>query len=220
MNAKTRLFAIVGAAVLAAGGAAGAAAAAESSTATTQSNTTQSSSTHTSFDMVRSATAVGANCLKRAEADVTIKSKGPVEVMTVKAKHLPRNTDFDLFVIQVPNAPFGLSWYQGDLQSDRWGEAKGTFIGRFSVETFTVAPGTAPAPVVHTSPIRDASSNPATAPVHQYHLGLWFNSPADAVAAGCPGTLTPFNGEHNAGVQALSTRQFPNLFGPLRRIHP
>src|SRR5438034_426193 len=81
-------------------------------------------------------------------------------------------------------------------------------------------PGTTPAPVVHTSPIPDASSNPATAPVHQYHLGLWFNSPADAVAAGCPGTVTPFNGDHTAGVQALSTRQFRDDRGPLRRIRP
>jgi hypothetical protein len=140
--------------------------------------------------------------------------------MTVEAKRLPRNTDFDLFVIQVPNTPFGLSWYQGDLQTDRHGEAEGTFIGRFSIETFTVAPGTAPAPVVFTSPFPDASANPATAPVHQYHLGLRFNSPADAVAAGCPGTVTPFNGEHNAGVQALSTRQFPDDRGPLRQIRP
>ena len=215
MNGKTRLVAIAGTAVLAAGGAAGAAAATQSSASAAQSSTTR-----TSFDMVLSATAVGANCLKRAEADVTIRSQGPVEVMTVEAKRLPRNTDFDLFVIQVPNAPFGLSWYQGDLQTDGYGRAEGTFIGRFSIETFTVAPGTAPAPVVHTSPIPDASANPATAPVHQYHLGLWFNSPADAVAAGCPGTLTPFNGDHTAGVQALSTRQFPDDRGPLRQIHP
>jgi hypothetical protein len=208
MNGKTRLVVIAGAAVLAAGGAAGAATAAQSST------------TQISFEMVRSATAVGANCLKRAEADVTIKSQGPVEVMTVEAKRLPSNTDFDLFVIQVPNAPFGLSWYQGDLQTDGHGRAKGTFIGRFSIETFTVAPGTAPAPVVHTSPIPDASANPATAPVHQYHLGLWFNSPADAAAAGCPGTVTPFNGDHTAGVQALSTRQFPDDRGPLRQLRP
>src|SRR5579871_1381889 len=146
MNGKTRLAAVAGAAVLAAGGAAGTAAAAQSSTAGAQSSTAgaQSSTTRTSFDMVRSATAVGAHCLKHAEAHVTIKSRGPVEVMTVEAKRLPRNTDFDLFVIQVPNAPFGLSWYQGDLQTDRHGQAKGTFVGRFSIETFTVAPGTAP----------------------------------------------------------------------------
>ena len=51
------------------------------------------------------------------------------------------------------------------------------------------------------------------------HLGLWFNSPKDAVAAGCAGATTPFNGEHDAGVQALSTRNFPDLAGPLRQVH-
>jgi hypothetical protein len=54
-----------------------------------------------------------------------------------------------------------------------------------------------------------------------YHLGLWFNSPADAFAAGCqasPTAMTPFNGEHNAGTQVLSTRNFPNDHGPLRNV--
>jgi hypothetical protein len=119
----------------------------------------------------------------------------------------------------VPNAPFGISWYQGDLQTNRYGRATGTFIGRFSVETFTVAPGTAPAPSVFPS---DATTNPAFNPVQMYHLGLWFNSPADAFAAGCqasPTATTPFNGEHNAGTQVLSTRNFPNDHGPLRDVH-
>ena len=44
-------------------------------------------------------------------------------------------------MLQVPDAPFGLSWYQGDLESDKYGKAKGTFVGRFSEETFLVAPG-------------------------------------------------------------------------------
>ena len=172
------------------------------------------------FRMVRSATAVTAGCLKRAEALVTITSVGPVEIMKVTARNLPRNTDFDLFVIQVPNAPFGISWYQGDLDSNRFGQAHGTFIGRFSIETFAVAPGTAPAPKVFTKPpFPNAASNPAFNPVQMYHLGLWFNSPKDAAKAGCPATITPFNGEHNAGVQARSTRNFPTLFGPLRHVH-
>jgi hypothetical protein len=53
-----------------------------------------------------------------------------------------------------------------------------------------------------------------------FHLGLWFGSPAAAAAAGCPTTVTPFNGDHNAGIQALSTRQFPALNGPLSRLRP
>jgi hypothetical protein len=173
---------------------------------------------HTSFDMVRSAASVKANCLQGAEADVSIESRGPVEVMKVRASNLPANTDFDFFVTQVPNAPFGVSWYQGDLESNSTGHAYGTFVGRFSVETFAVAPGVAPAPVVFNGAIPDASANPAFNPVQMYHLGLWFNSPADAAAAGCSRAVTPFNGEHNAGPQALSTQNFPDQSGPLRNI--
>jgi hypothetical protein len=173
----------------------------------------------TSFDMVRSAASVTANCLQGAQAHVTITSQGPVETMKISASHLPTNTDFDLFVIQVPNAPFGISWYQGDLNSDSYGHASGTFVGRFSIETFAVAPGAAPAPVVFRGPFPDASVNPPFNPVQMYHLGLWFNSPARAAAAGCSNVTTPFNGQHNAGVQALSTQNFPNNSGPLRNVH-
>jgi hypothetical protein len=141
--------------------------------------------------------------------------------MDVEVEGLPPNTAFDFFVIQVPNAPFGLSWYQGDIQTDDEGEGHGRFIGRFNIETFIVAPGVAPAPVVFDrSPFPDADRNPVTEPVQTYHLGLWFNSPKDAQAAGCPAAVTPFNGEHNAGVQALSTRNHPNDQGPLRDVTP
>src|SRR5262249_7212315 len=152
-----------------------------------------------------------------ASARVIVHSNGPVEVMTVLVSGLPANTDFDLFVIQVPNAPFGLSWYQGDIETHGTGSGTGVFIGRVHVETVLVAPRGASAPVVH--PV-DASSNPATGPVHTYHLGLWFNSPTDAANAGCPGAVTPFNGEHNAGIQALSTRNAPDDHGPLRQLTP
>jgi hypothetical protein len=138
-----------------------------------------------------------------------------VENMHVEVSGLPPNTDFDLFVIQVPTTPFGLSWYMGDMLTDSTGTAVGDFVGRFNIGTFIVAPGTAPAPVVLSG---DASSNPTTAPVQLYHLGLWFDSPADASAAGCGSTVTPFNSTHNAGVQILNTSNFSNLHGPLRSV--
>jgi hypothetical protein len=168
---------------------------------------------------VRSAASVKANCLQGAETHVTITSHGPVEVMNISASHLPKNTDFDLFVTQVPNTPFGISWYQGDLQTDGTGHAHGTFVGRFSVETFAVATGAAPAPVVFSGAFPDASINPPFNPVQMYHLGLWFNSAKESTAAGCAAATTPFNGEHNAGPQALSTANFPDQSGPLRSIH-
>lgn len=180
-----------------------------------------SSNDRISFKMIRSAAADGAHCLPNAGAEVTDQSNGPVETLTVNVHGLPANTDFDFFVIQVPNGPFGLAWYQGDIETGSDGSGHGVFVGRFSVETFIVAPGSAPAPVVHNQPpFPDASSNPATGPVHTFHLGLWFNASADAIKAGCPGAVTPFNGEHNAGVQVLSTRQFPNDDGPLRTLAP
>ncbi len=173
------------------------------------------------FNMLRSQSAVNANCALNAKGRVTINSLGPVEVMHVEATGLPPNTEFDLFVIQLPNAPFGMSWYQGDMETNNNGRAVGDFIGRFNRETFIVAPGSGIATVVHDqAPFPDAENNPATAPIHTFHLGLWFGSPEAAVAAGCPNNLTPFNGDHAAGIQVLSTRNFPNGSGPLRRLAP
>ena len=174
------------------------------------------------FDMVQSTAAANANCLASATGEVRIASLGPVEVMDVKVSGLPPNTEFDFFVIQLPNAPFGLAWYQGDIETDDQGVGHQRFRGRFSIETFIVAqpPGNQPAPVVHdqTRQFPDADNNPATEPVHTFHLGLWFGSPQAALAAGCPGAVTRFDGDHDAGIQVLSTRNFPDLEGPLRQL--
>src|SRR5580765_177289 len=129
------------------------------------------------FDMIRSTAAQNGNCLAGANAEVKVRSKGPVETMNVDVEGLPANTEFDFFVIQIPDKPFGLAWYQGDIETNSRGEGHGKFIGRFNIETFIVAPGSASAPVVHNDgPNPDADHNPATPPVHTFHLGLWFNS--------------------------------------------
>jgi hypothetical protein len=167
----------------------------------------------TTFNMVASSQ----TCVPGATAKVTVATVGVADNMHIEANGLPANTDFDVFVIQVPKAPFGLSWYQGDLETDNKGRGVADFTGRFSQETFIVAPGSAVAPSVHAS---DATSNPATQPVHTYHIGIWFNSPTDAQNAGCPATVTPFNGTHDAGVQVLNTSNFVDDKGPLRRFNP
>jgi hypothetical protein len=174
---------------------------------------------NTIFNMVRSTGAVNAGCIPNATGRVTINSLGPVETMHVEISGLPPNTGFDFFVLQLPDAPFGMAWYQSDIETNSSGVGVVDVAGRFSLETFIVAPGSTAAPTPHKSgPFPDASSNPATPPVHMYHLGVWFDSPAAATAAGCPNVETPFNGDHTAGIQALSTRNFGPLNGPLRRI--
>ena len=170
------------------------------------------------FDMIVSAGAKA--CLPNASGRVTITPVGSVEIMDVSVEGLPPSSEFDFFVIQVPKSPFGISWYQGDIETDKHGRGHQHFVGRFSIETFSVAPGSAPAPVVFNGPFPDASLNPPFNPIQMYHLGLWFGSSEAAGAAGCPATVTPFNGEHNAGIQVLNTSNFADDQGPLRHVNP
>jgi hypothetical protein len=172
-----------------------------------------------SFRMVRSTAAEARACVPDATGAVSIESLEGVERMIVIIDGLPANTEFDLFVIQLPDAPFGVSWYQGDIETDDNGHGSQTFLGRFNFETFAVAPGSGVAPNSHPrGRFPDATTNPAFNPIHTYHLGLWFNSPREAAAAGCSLAVTPFAGNHRAGIQVLSTRQFTLTNGPLRRI--
>jgi hypothetical protein len=115
----------------------------------------------------------------------------------VGAENLDPNTRFDLFLLQLPGrggGPFGIASYEGDIETNAQGDGRGVFIGRFNQETFTISPNRGQAPVIH----RD---------------GLNPDAPtADDV--------TPFNGEHRAGIKALSTRNFPDRRGPLREVAP
>ena len=155
------------------------------------------------FAMVRTP---GVTCLPHAHASVTIVRGAQNDTMTVSVSGLPARTGFDLFVIQTPNKPFGVAWYQSDLQTD--GHGKGTVVvrGIFNNETFTV----------------DTDPAHTVAPTHQFHLGLWFNSPAKPFNLGCEGTatspiVTPFNGGQHAGIQILNTSNFTGK-GPLSHV--
>jgi hypothetical protein len=153
----------------------------------------------TTFNMVKSAGAV--SCLDpKAHGRVSISDLGPVQNMHVEVFNLPANTDFALFVINTPNAPFTPAWYQGDLTTNALGNGVVDVTGIFSDETFILNPGGPPVPV------------------ELHHLGLWFADPTQAGNAGCPATVTPFDGDHNAGIQVLNTSNFGAGNGPLGRI--
>jgi hypothetical protein len=170
----------------------------------------------TTFNMVRSQTAVANDCLKGAKANVNVRTTPTdQQIMDVTVNHAPKNTEFELFVTQQPNSPFGVSWYQSDFETNNQGQGEVRARGIFSEELFAFAPGVVKAPQVDN---KDAEKNPAFDPVHTFHLGLWFGSPQEAEDAGCPETVTAFDGDHEAGIQAFSTRNFPNLKGPLGKI--
>ncbi len=170
----------------------------------------------TSFKMVRSQKAVANDCLKGARANVDVRTT-PTDnqLLDVTVNHAPKNTEFELFITQQPNNPFGISWYQADFTTNNQGSGEVRARGIFSEELFVFAPGSVKAPQVDKF---DAEKNPKYDPVHTFHVGLWFGDPKDAKEAGCSGKVTQFDGDHEAGIQAFSTRNFPNLKGPLGKI--
>ncbi len=170
------------------------------------------------FNLVRSK-ALPPGCAANVRASARVQTVGFAENLRITVKGLAAGTALDLFVIQQPLAPFGLAWYLGDLPVSGTGMVTKVFTTRLNEETFAVAPGSVAAPTPHPG---DAATNPQFAPVHTYHLGVWFNSPDDAKKNGCTTkdslAVTPFNGDHTAGVQVLNTSNFGKLKGPLSRI--
>jgi hypothetical protein len=147
-------------------------------------------------------------CLPQASGRATITTGSLNDTMKVTISGMPPKAGFDLFVIQVPNKPFGVSWYQSDVNAGATGSGSATVKGIFDSETFSVSPG----------------GTVTFPPTHQFHLGLWFNNPNTPFKLGCePGStspiVTPFNGEQNAGIQVLNTANFPDNAGPLSRVH-
>jgi hypothetical protein len=172
------------------------------------------------FTMVPTSDAIR-KCLPNATAEVTIKDAKVNQIMKVKAEGLAPNTEYDLFVIQVPHAPFGVAWYQSDLETNKSGKGSATVQGIFSIETFSISQA-----ALTTNGRENTPQTGATfGAVNQYHLGLWFNDPQVPFDLGCePGaempTVTPFNGEQHAGIQVLNTSNFADNDGPLRHFPP
>jgi hypothetical protein len=159
-----------------------------------------------SFNMIPSP---GINaCLPYAKGYVTITPGSLNDEMKVTVNGLVPNTGYDLFVTELPNKPFGIAWYQSDLETDAYGNGSATVRGIFDAETFSVSQG----------------GTTQFAPTHQFHLGLWFNDPSVPFNKGCePGktqpVVTPFNGEQHAGIQVLNTANYPDNAGPLSKVH-
>jgi hypothetical protein len=146
------------------------------------------------FNMVPSP---GATCLaSNARARVTITDLGTVQKMHIEASGLIPNTTFTTFVVQHATKPFGLAWYQGDIQTDSHGRGVADFAGIFNDETFVLA----------------------DTPVLLDHLGIWFADANDAFNAGCANTVTPFDGDNAGGIQVLNTSNFADTKGPLLRL--
>lgn len=143
-------------------------------------------------------------------ATVTVSRGSLHDTLVLKALNLKPHLGFDLFTIQNTNLlpdgqpdpnfkNFGLAWYQTDVQANANGEAQVAISTILLDQIFGF----------------DPASN--LLPTHTFHVGFWFNNPEDAVACGFnAGAPTPFNGEQDAGPNAMiSVPDATTNLGPL-----
>jgi hypothetical protein len=145
-------------------------------------------------------------CLQKGTAtptaSVTVHRGSLNDTGTLTAHNLKPGLDFDVFTVQRSifdsgfTGSFGLAWYQSDLHANSSGDASTTIKTILLDQIFGFDP------------------DKSLAPTNTFHLGFWFNRPADATNCGFTG-VTPFNGDHNAGPLAMISRPV-NGHGPLK----
>jgi hypothetical protein len=155
------------------------------------------------------------NCLgkpggRAPDATVIVQRGELSDTLILSAHNLKPNLAFDLFTTQNTNLlangevdpafkNFGLAWYQTDVQADSNGNAE------VAIKTILLDQ------IFGFDPVA------SLLPTHTFHVGMWFNNPNDAAACGFdPTKPTPFNGDQDAGPNAMMSLPHPitNL-GPL-----
>jgi hypothetical protein len=141
---------------------------------------------------------------------VTVTRANLRDILTLTIKNIKPHLNFDLFTIENTNllangsvnpsfVNFGLAWYQTDVHADFTG------TGQVTIKTILI------------DQIFGFDPAASLAPTHTFHVGFWFNNPQDAVPCGFNASApTPFNGEHNAGPNAMiSVPDATTDLGPL-----
>ncbi len=119
---------------------------------------------------------------------------------------------FDLFTVQHSpflangttdpsfTGSFGLAWYQSDIEIGKRHDS-----GHVRIKTILL------------DQIFGFDPDVTLPPTNTFHVGFWFNNPADAqLCSRTPIKPTPFNGEHQAGPFAMiSTTNVTTHLGPL-----
>jgi hypothetical protein len=148
------------------------------------------------------------------KAHVTVTRGKLNDTLVISGSNIRPGINFDLFTVQRTNllssgvvdpaftGSFGFAWYQSDLQASSTGTINATIKTILLDQIFGFDP---------------ELSNPS--PINTFHLGFWFNNPADADVDGCVFDVThptPFNGEHQAGPLAMiSVPNATTNLGPL-----
>src|SRR4051794_21227297 len=130
-----------------------------------------------------------AQCFPHASAKVTVDLTTDTvgkDTFTISAHDLKPRTDFTVFLIEKPGAPFGAAEYIGDFTTDDYGQAHNRY--QLIVEEAF------------------AFNNETQARTDLNSVGVWFADPLDddgCLGAGSP--VTGFDGDASAGVQMLNS---------------
>ena len=142
-----------------------------------------------------------AECMPDATLDVRVgldTEKAGFDTFQIRARHLPPNRDFSVFLLEQAGAPFGAAEYIGDFSTDAYGNAENN-LKLIVEEAFSST-------IVNGSRTR----------VDLNRVGVWFADPAgdDFCFGPNGGSVTPFDGDNEAGVQAFNSANAEPLPAP------
>jgi hypothetical protein len=152
------------------------------------------------FELTPSSQAL-AVCMPDASLEVTLKpttGKKGFDTFDIRARNLPPNRDFTVFLLEQAGSPFGAAEYIGDVSTNGQGDGHSTFKLIVS-EAFSST-------VVNGTRVRKELNE----------IGVWFADPADddfCFGTG-GGAMTPFDGDGVAGVQAFNSANTDPLPAP------
>lgn len=167
----------------------------------------------TSFQIVinpQFARCLAANPYIEPKANVLVQRGELNDTLTIALSGFKPGLAFDMFTVEKspfkangqpdPNFKgiFGLAWYQSDLKA-------AANPNQISIKTILLDQIFGFDPLVNLKP------------TNTFHVGFWFNNPADAAPCGFDvKKFTPFNGEHRAGPVAAISKPIANTgLGPL-----
>jgi hypothetical protein len=141
-----------------------------------------------------------AQCLPDAKLTATVRlttERRGFDAFELRARDLPPDRDYTVFLLEQAGSPFGAAEYIGDLHTDPAGNGQNTF--RLIVQEAFAST------LVNGQRVR----------VDLNRVGVWFADPKDDdFCLGPNSPVTPFDGDNEAGVQAFNSATAAPLPAP------
>jgi hypothetical protein len=142
-----------------------------------------------------------ASCMPKAKVKIDLHlttDKVGFDRLKITATHLRRYTAFTVFLLEQAGPPFGAAEYIGDVITNKHGNAE-TTLRLIVEEAFSST-------LVNGQRVR----------VDLNRVGMWFADPPDDdfCIHDSPETVTPFDGDNEAGVQAFNSANAAPLPAP------